>query len=94
VAVSKPTPTPCMTLLARCFECCFESNCASIKAMFVDQKVQGLCYMCTNGPENNHESRDVEFLVRKDMWLMPWPRFSKHRLRCDVRELSSMLKTH
>jgi hypothetical protein len=83
-----------MTLLARCFECCFESNCASIKAMFVDQKVQGECYMCTNGSENNHESRDVEILVRKDMWPRPCPLVSKYELRVDMREISSMLKTH
>jgi hypothetical protein len=83
-----------MTLLACCFGCCFESNCASIKAMFVDQKVQGICYMCANGSENNHESRDGEILVRKDMWLRPCPLVSKYELRCDMREISSMLKTH
>jgi hypothetical protein len=94
VAVPKPTPTPCMTLPARCSEPQTELNWDIDTIMFVDQKVQGECYMCTNGSENNHESRDVEFLVRKDMWLVPCPLVSEHKLRCDVREVSSMLKTH
>jgi hypothetical protein len=83
-----------MTLLARCSKPQSELNWNVVEIMFVAPKVQGLCYMCTNGSENNHESRDVEFLVRKDMWMMPCPRFSEHELRCDVREVSSMLKTH
>jgi hypothetical protein len=83
-----------MTLLARCSKPQSELNWNVVEIMFVDQKVQGKCYMCTNGSENNHESRDVEILVRKDMWSRACSRFSKYQVKLDMREISSMLKTH